>query len=87
MSGSINSIILDGVVSTVRRAGSWVELVLANVGKAKTEYFTVLTKENVEREQVGQKVRVIGSLGVQRGMWRGQAESRAVVLGECLLWG
>lgn len=84
---NINSIILDGVVSTVRRTGAWVELVLTNVGKAKAEYFTVLTKTEVKREKIGERVRVLGSLGSERTMWRGVESTRTVVLADSFLWG
>ena len=81
----MNSIIIDGVVSEIKRRGKFFSVMLANIGKAKTEYFEVLTTDKVEQTERGKSVRVLGRLGTETIMWRSEKGIRTVIFADSIL--
>ena len=81
----MNSIIIDGVVSEIKRRGKFFSVMLANIGKAKTEYFEILTTDRVEQTDRGKYIKVLGHLGTEAILWRSERGQRTVIYAENIL--
>lgn len=81
----INEITIDGVISDIRRRGKFFSVILANIGKAKTEYFEILTTDRVEQTDRGKYIKVLGHLGTEAILWRNEKGLRTVIYAENIL--